>query len=250
VQRLNRLDALITPSAGAGEVWCRLGVRSDRIHTLPLARSDVERLQPKSCLRPAEPLRFAILNGASSAEKGADLIVDALSELARRGLEHRFRLTVHGLIPAHVRAAFAGQRSVVTAGEYRPGTLDQILDEVDVGLMPSVWQEVYGFAGIEFLAKGIPVIGNALGGIPEYVRPGETGWLNTSCSAQELADLMESAIDHPNEVQRLGESVVRLRDQLVKPCQTHLADLGSIYAKVMSARRPPHPDRALGAPSR
>lgn len=40
----------------------------------------------------------------------------------------------------------------------------------------------YGYAGVKFLAKGIPVIANALGEMPEYTRPRVTGWLNRSCS--------------------------------------------------------------------
>ena len=52
---------------------------------------------------------------------------------------------------------------------FAPAELDAILDEVDVGLMPSVWEEAYGYAGVEFLAKGIPVIANAIGGMPDYV---------------------------------------------------------------------------------
>jgi len=53
--------------------------------------------------------------------------------------------------------------------------LDHILDEVDVGIMPSVREEAYGYAGMEFLAKGIPVISNAIGGLVDYTREGETG---------------------------------------------------------------------------
>lgn len=41
-------------------------------------------------------------------------------------------------------------------GPYRPEELDGLLDEVDVGIMPSIWEEAYGFAGVEFLAKGSP----------------------------------------------------------------------------------------------
>ncbi len=68
--------------------------------------------------------------------------------------------------------------------------LDSVLDDVDVGIVPSIWEEAYGFVGPEFLAKGIPVIANAIGGMPEYTRDGETGWLNRSCSALELARIM------------------------------------------------------------
>jgi glycosyltransferase involved in cell wall biosynthesis len=245
VGRLNRLDALIAPSDGAREVWARLGVRAELIRTLPISPAHLARLDPKRRSRPHDPMRFAVLNGASSTEKGADLIVDALAELSRRGLEPRFRVAVHGPIAGHAYHALTDHPSVDFRGEYRPEELSAILEEVDVGLMPSVWREVYGFAGLEFVAKGIPVIGNALGGIPEYVRAGQTGWLNRSCSARELAELMANVIDHPGEVEDLGNTAVRLRSELVRPFQAQLADLDQVYAEIVASRRKETPEGAV-----
>ncbi len=244
VERLNRLDRLITPSAEAGEVWRGLGVRAELIQTLPFNPAHLEQLGLKRRWRPGVPMRFALLNGASSTEKGADLVVDALSELSARGLERRFRLAVYGLVAPHVRRVLAAHPAVDIRGEYRTDELDRILEQVDVGLMPSVWQEVYGFAGLEFLAKGIPVIGNARGGIPAYVRPDQTGWLNRSCTAAELADLMQGAVEDPDVVARLGRTAGELRDQLIRPFHAQLADLDRVYAEVVSAGRDTAPNSA------
>ena len=83
--------------------------------------------------------------------------------------------------------------------------------------MPSVWEEAYGYAGVEFLAKGIPVIANAIGGMPDYTREGETGWLNRSCSAEELARIIAGIVDRPEQVVELNERLIATRDSVVKP---------------------------------
>src|SRR5205823_2301556 len=68
--------------------------------------------------------------------------------------------------------------NVEWAGYYDPADLQRVLEPYHVGVIPSVWEEVYGYVGLELLAAGLPVIGNARGGIVDYVRDGETGWVN------------------------------------------------------------------------
>jgi glycosyltransferase involved in cell wall biosynthesis len=100
--------------------------------------------------------------------------------------------------------------------------------------MPSVWEEAYGFAGVELLAKGIPVIANRIGGMVDYVRDGETGWLNDSCSAEGLARIIARLIENPGEVAQRSRSVLEARDELVKPFERHLTEMDGVYREAMS----------------
>lgn len=243
VDRLSRLDALIAYSTRSAEIYRELGVSDERLRVLRINPGHIEHLRPKRRRQPGMPLRFAVLNACNSIPKGANLIVDALNLLSRRGLDHRYRLSVRGWISPHVHGALAAHPSVTLDGDYRAEQLNELLEDVDVGLVPSIWEEVYGFVGVEFLAKGIPVIGSALGGIPEYVRPGETGWLNRSASAIELADLMTVAMDAPGEVQRLGARAIELRDELIRPLPAQVSDLSALYREVLG-RRPAAPTPA------
>ncbi|HWE12935.1 MAG TPA: glycosyltransferase [Solirubrobacteraceae bacterium] len=236
-ERLEHVDALIMFSRRAAEICRHLGVSDARMRVMAMNPAHVEHLRPKRRGTPAEPVRFGVLNACSSTEKGADLVVEALHQLSLRGLDDRYRLSVRGWVSPHVRPALEAHPAVAIDGSYRIEELDQLLEDVDVGLVPSVWEEVYGFAGLEFLAKGIPVIGNARGAIPEYVRPGATGWLNRSASAAELADLMAAAIEDPAEVQRLGRGAVALRGELIRPLARQLEDLSELYDEVLSRRR-------------
>jgi glycosyltransferase involved in cell wall biosynthesis len=103
--------------------------------------------------------------------------------------------------------------------------------------MPSTWEEAYGYAGVEFLAKGIPLIANAIGGMTDYTRDGETGWLNRSLGAAELAGIMRGLAREPARVRAMSSSVLAHRDELVIPLARHAESMDTLYCDVVSSRR-------------
>ena len=103
--------------------------------------------------------------------------------------------------------------------------------------MSSVWEEAYGYAGIEFLAKGVPVIANAIGGMTDYTREGETGWLNRSCSAAELARIMAGIVERPEQISELNAKLLAGRDAIVKPMARHADEMEVVYREAIAADR-------------
>jgi glycosyltransferase involved in cell wall biosynthesis len=224
VARLARCERLIAPSARSAEIYAGLGVPAESIRVQRLTLPHIDRLRPTRPLAVHAPLTFATLNGAASAAKGAHVLLDALRRLPGED----FRLRVFG----RAGDALAADPRVTLEGAYEPAELDGRLEGVDVGIVPSVWEESHGFVGPELLAKGIPVIGSALGGIAEYVRDGETGWLNRSATGEELARLMADAIRRPEHVLALQREVVARRAELVKPMAAHLAEVEALYGEL------------------
>lgn len=238
VARLNSAEGLIAMSRRVAEVYATLGVQPLRLRTLELTLAHLEGLRPRRP-RGAGPVTFATLAAFESEAKGARLLIDAVRRLGETGSAGRFRVLVFGTIdPALARAA-EGIGGLEIRGPYWPEQLDELLAPVDVGLMTSIWEEAYGYAGIEFLAKGIPVIANAIGGMPEYTREGETGWLNHSCSAEELADLMRGVIEAPDRITRLNAWLRAHRASVVKPIGAHAEEMDAVYAEVIAGAPPP-----------
>jgi glycosyltransferase involved in cell wall biosynthesis len=112
-----------------------------------------------------------------------------------------------------------------------------LLDEVDVGIVPSIWEEAYAYAGMEFLAKGIPVIANAIGGMPDYTRPDQTGWLNRSCSAAELAAIMRDIVENPAQVADLNRHLRDERSSIVMSLERHADEMDAVYRELLNGRR-------------
>ena len=231
VERLNRVDSLIAVSHRVSEIYGLLGVDRERIQTVHPTLARLERMRPR---RPTGrgPVTFAALGGIPSRAKGAVLLAEAAASLVAGGAAGDFRLLAFGHYEPTVARELERLPGVELRGPYAGDELDHLLDEVDVGIMPSLWEETYGLAGVEFLAKGIPVIGNAIGGIVDYVREGETGWLNDSRTPGEMAAIMSRLIERPGEVAEMSRRVLAARTQIVKPFEEHAKEIEDVYQAV------------------
>jgi glycosyltransferase involved in cell wall biosynthesis len=234
VARLKRVDRLVAQSRRVAEIYRELGVDGDNLRTLGLTLAHLEGLRPRTLATPPRPVTFATIDGCAARSKGLDLILHALRRLTAAGAEGSFRLLVLGHVAPAAEAELERHPAVSVRGLFAPAQLDARLDEVDVGLVPSVWEEAYGFVGMEFLAKGIPLIANEIGGIVDYAREGETAWLNRSCTGDELADLMLAAVQDPGRVVELHRSVVALRPRLVKGMDAHAAEMDALYEELLA----------------
>ena len=232
VERLSAADRVIAMSARVAELHAQLGVDPARMRTLQLTLAHIERLRPRDAARPST-VTFGTLGALESVAKGGHVLLDAVRRLSGSAAAGRFRVVVHGRIAAGFASAAGDLDALELRSPFRFDEVDGLLEEVDVGLMPSVWEEAYGYAGVEFLAKGIPVIANAVGGMTEYVRPGETGWLNRSCSGEELARIMAGIVERPEQVVELNRRLRAERERLVKPIARHADEIDAIYADVV-----------------
>lgn len=228
LDRLGRVDRLIAQSTRVEEIYRQLGVENGSLRTLHLTLAHIEHIRPRPP-RAGELLTFATPGGFIGPSKGSDLMVETLERLHAAGLAGRFRLRVLGSVHPTVRPRLAEFPELELAGEYDRWELNRRIEDVDVGIIPSAWEEAYGFAGLELVAKGIPVLANRIGGMVDYVRDGETGWLNDSCTAEGMAALMARLIEDPSEVAARSHSVLAAREELIKPFAAHVDEIEAIY---------------------
>jgi glycosyltransferase involved in cell wall biosynthesis len=236
LERLNRADRLIAMSDRVAEIYSLLGVDRSRMSTIHLTLTRIERLRPRR-LRGNGPVTFATVAGLSSHAKGSQLLVDSARLLSDSLPAGSFRLIALGPIDPAIAAEVEELKEIEVGAEgpFSDQQLDAALDEVDVGIVPSIWEEAYGFVGLEFLAKGIPVIANAIGGMPDYVRDGGTGWLNGSCSAPELARIMGDIVERPEQVATLNTQILANRSSLIKSMARHGDEIDAVYRELARA---------------
>jgi N-acetyl-alpha-D-glucosaminyl L-malate synthase BshA len=124
----------------------------------------------------------------------------------RTNVEHRARC-----LGVYEKCVFVGKQ---------PNIVDY-LSAADVLLLPSE-QESFGLAALEAMACEVPVIASRVGGIPEVVTDGETGFLsevgNVEKMAEDAARLLQDATLRREMGKRARESAVsRYRTDIIIP---------------------------------
>ncbi len=117
-------------------------------------------------------------------------IPDVVEVFARINRRIPSRLVMVGDGPERPRALEKAQElgvaeHVLFLGKHQ--SVDELLACADLFLLPSK-NESFGLAALEALACGTPVIASDMGGLPEVIRHGETGFLFPLGSVEEMAE--------------------------------------------------------------
>jgi glycosyltransferase involved in cell wall biosynthesis len=87
--------------------------------------------------------------------------------------------------------------------EMQQADLAERMRSACVFVLPST-SEGLGRVVVEAMAAGTPVIGSDIGGIPEMVKDGMTGWLVPPGDEITMADRMRWVFEHPEETCEMG----------------------------------------------
>ncbi|MEA2735826.1 MAG: hypothetical protein QOE14_2277 [Humisphaera sp.] len=146
--------------------------------------------------RDAKVVLFAA-ESIANVRKGFRHLADALAGMA--STENLLLVSVGGgkcVLPAGLRHLALGKVS-------NDRMLSTIYSAADVFVIPSL-QESFGQTVIESLACGTPVVGFASGGIPDMVRPGETGWLAPTSDTNALRERIVEALSDASKRAAMG----------------------------------------------
>ena len=149
-------------------------------------------------------LRRVCFMGTQGPRKGIDYLVDAIVELKRRGLgELRFRLCGPGERRGELEARLAagGAAGMAELLGRVPNPFEEIV-AADLLVVPSLFDS-YPNTVLEALHAGTPVIGSAVGGIPDMLASEEL--LFPPMDAAAIADRIERCVREPAFYARLRE---------------------------------------------
>lgn len=144
------------------------------IHNAVGPSSERNRCLPSTGV-PKGPLRLGYI-GRLDPLKGIEHLIAAYHELVAEGAPVQLKVAGRGAPPyeAHLRDVAGKGPGVEWLGFIEP---ERFFGQIDVAVVPSVWEEPFGRTVIEALAFGVPVIAARRGGIPEIVVDGKNGWL-------------------------------------------------------------------------
>ena len=158
---------------------------------------------------------YLLFFGRLSKEKGIDVLVDAFIA-AIPSLPSNVRLVIAGdgpereSIEEKIASADSCIRSRIELAGYQAGSaLQAYVEGASLAIASSRWRENMPYSIVEAFAAGTPVVGARIGGIPELVANGVTGFACEPGDVATMADAMvrgaEAFLDAPVYV-RMQES--------------------------------------------
>jgi glycosyltransferase involved in cell wall biosynthesis len=167
---------------------------------------------------PGEPSgrREVLFVGRMTPHKGIDRLIAALpagAALTVAGTVGHDRRPPESGYPALLRRLADG-RKVRFTGPVADAELPALFRSAAVFALPSVEytcygrqvriSELLGLSVLEAMASGLPVIASRIGGVPEIVRDGETGFLVSPGDIDELRDRLALLLGDPALVADMG----------------------------------------------
>lgn len=123
---------------------------------------------------------YVLYFGRYSEEKGIKTLLQVCKELP----DIPFIFAGSGPLKDHM----ADLPNVTDVGFQKGEALERLIREARFSVYPSQWFENCPFSVMESQIYGTPVLGAAIGGIPELIKSGETGELFESGNAADLKD--------------------------------------------------------------
>jgi len=175
------INKVITPSRFYLEKYVEWGWPREKLVYIP-NYVDATKLSPQY-----EPGSYFLYFGRLSVEKGVPTLIKAAS-----AAQIPLKIVGTGPDEAALKTLAQGLPGNIEFLGYRSGDdLHNLIRNSKAVILTSEWYENAPMTVLESFALGKPVIGARIGGIPELVIDGETGWSFTSGNVPDLAQVLE-----------------------------------------------------------
>lgn len=163
-------------------------------------------------------IRFSYL-GAFSTRKGCELLIETLDKIQQKGYDN-FKLNVF--------ATFPYERTYIEKGQpYKYDQIESVFQKTDVLILPSIWNETFGFTVLEALSYGVPAIVSSHAGSKDLIEPGKNGWI-AQPNVNEFENVIESILKTDyTELEKMNKYIC---DKVViKTMEEHVDEITKLY---------------------
>lgn len=138
--------------------------------------------------------------GRLAREKGVNILIDAFNIVKQKGIDTTLTIVGEGDEKQELIekiGKYGLENNVIFTG--RQSNVIQYLDNAEIFVYPSIWEEGFGISVVEAMARGcIPITFNK-GDLPEIIKNEKNGFIVNDVTAESLADEIIKVINLNNK---------------------------------------------------
>ena len=214
------VDLFIAPSAFMAEIISKR-ISPDKIKILHNG-IDADIYQPQD-----EVKGYGLYFGRLSKEKGVTTLLGAHRKIAT---DLPLKIVGTGPLENELRTKYPKAEFL---GHKTGQELNDLIAKASFVVVPSEWYENCSMVVLEAMAFGKPIIGSKIGGIPEQIEEGKTGFLFEMGNGAELADKMKLLAEDPELRKTMGKAA-RAKLEKEYSLEKHCDELLNIYNELIA----------------
>lgn len=223
----NNVDMFIAPSNFLRKKMIENGIPPRRIVHIPY-------FVPPDDYQPIREFsNYIVYIGRLVEEKGLVTLIRAMKKIPN------IKLVIIGEGEYRRESELLINREGINNVEVK-GYLDQAGIRLIIGksifvVVPSEWYEIFGIVIIESFARGKPVVGADIGGIPELIDNGVNGLLFKPGDVNDLVEKIKYLLDNKDKIQELGRNARKKAVENYSP-DVHYEKMIEVYKRLVMKR--------------
>lgn len=230
----------ISPSQALIDLHVAGGFDRRRFHLLPNALAEPDWVEPRheqvlETIRLAQSRPTVVFAGGGVHNKGADVVSNAIPGLLAAIPDIQFVIAGPGE-PEYFHEWARYAPAVRVLGKVPFSEMRSLFAAADLTLLASVWPENSPMTIYENYQVGTPILASKIGGIPELIEEGKTGYLFPPGDHESLvAQIVHHFQRPPHERRQMRQAcVVAARTRWT--LEQHLDRIEALYAEIHAER--------------
>jgi len=227
---LSKIDLFLGPSRFIIDKFIQYGLPEEKILYSPYG---LECNGSSARHSVSAALRIGYL-GTLLPMKGVDLLINAFKKIENNNIRlsiygRRFAYSGFESYPLLLEKLAGDDKRVRLAGGYDNKDIRKILADIDLLVVPSIWQENSPLVIQEAFLSNTPVLASRIGGIPELVRDGSNGLLFNPTDTMDLKEKLEYIINNPAVLEKFRQNIPK-----VKSIAENAEEMEKIYSQLIA----------------
>lgn len=221
---LENADLLLPVSNKVMEIYKKSGIKND-YKVLHIGNITANNFHPylKKKRNKNDKIKIVMLGNFSKIKGGQEFI-----KIVKNLSHNQYEFSFLGRSTEEEKKLMK-ENNILDKGAYKQVDLSKLLKEYDFGCVLSIWEDNAPQVVMELLNNNVPVIGTAMGGIPDFVKDSENGFLYNPYSNKSFHEMLQ-------KISNLSPDDVEIMKQNITPTTTteeHFEAMQEVYNQLL-----------------